>query len=150
MKTQEFAGTSGQMRKDSPWLASEDILDAGDVLAEIEAVYQHKDAQFDDGRTETVFALKFVGKQRQLVLNATNRKKLVALFGTSKVGEWKGKKIVLYVDHNVRKPGGRRDEKTCGIRIKEYRGPVSGGVSVGSAARAAQQEQPDSAGAVAA
>jgi hypothetical protein len=122
MKSEPFTGRSGEMREGTPWLASEDILDCGDVAVEIEAVFHHKGAVFDEGRQEDVFALKFKGKQKQLVLNATNRKRLVKLFGTSKTTEWVGKTIILYVDHNVRKPGGSRGEKTCGIRIREQLG----------------------------
>lgn len=121
MKSEPFTGQTREMRLDSPWLASEDILDLGDVEVEIEAVYKHRDAVFDDGRTATVFAVKFKGKQKQLVLNATNRKTLLALFATSKVTEWLGKKITLYVDRNVRKPGGRAGETTCGIRIRSHK-----------------------------
>lgn len=119
METEEFAGRSAEMRKESPWLASEDLMDLDrDVEVEIEGVYKHKGATFDDGRKEDVFALKFKGKQKQLVLNATNRRKLVSLFNTTKVQEWIGKKISLYVDYNVRKIGGRKGETTCGIRIR--------------------------------
>lgn len=118
MESEKFDGMSAAMKVGTPWLASEDIMDAGDVPVQIEAVYKHKDVMFDDGRTATVFSLAFAGKQKQLVLNATNRKTLVANFGTTKVSEWIGQTVVLYVDRNVRKPGGRRGETTCGIRIR--------------------------------
>lgn len=121
MKSEPFNGTSGTMRKETPWLSSEDLMDQGDVVVEIESVFKHIDAVFDEGRIETVHALKFKGKNRQLVLNATNRKSLVGMFGTTKTPEWVGKKIALYVDRNVRKPGGRKGETTCGIRIKQAR-----------------------------
>ena len=118
MESEQFTGLSREMKKESPWLASEDIFDSGDVEVEIEGVFKHKDAVFDDGRKETVHSIKFVGKRKQLVLNATNRKRLVTLFGTTRVQDWVGKKIVLYVDRNVRLPGGKRGEVTCGIRVK--------------------------------
>jgi hypothetical protein len=119
MKTEPFAGRSAEMRKETPWLSSEDLMDVGhDVEVEIEAVYRHIGAQFDDGRTETVHALKFVGKAKQLILNATNRKRLVALCGSTKVATWVGKKVALYVEVGVRKPGGAKGETTCGIRVR--------------------------------
>lgn len=119
MKTEPFAGRSVEMRKDAIWLSSEDLFDAGDVLVEIEGVYKHTNAVFDGGRIDTVFALRFVGKgEKQLVLNATNRKFLVNLCGTTDVSKWKGKKVVLYVRRDVPKKGGARGEVTCGIRIK--------------------------------
>ena len=118
MKTEPFTGKSPEMRKDSPFLSSEDLLDAGDVKVVIEGVFRHKDAIFDDGRKETVYAISFVGKQRQLVLNNTNRKTLVAKFGTTKVSDWIGKEVTLHVVSGVRKPGGAKGETTTGIRIK--------------------------------
>jgi len=118
MKSTSFTGNSGEMRKDSPWLASEDIMDSGDVTVEIEAVFRHDDAAFDDGRKETVWAIKFKGPEKQLVLNATNRKTLVAKFGTTKTPEWVGQSITLYVERGIRKPGGKRGETCCGIRIR--------------------------------
>jgi hypothetical protein len=118
MKTEPFTGKSPEMKKPTPWLASEDLLDAGDVKVTISGVFKHKDAKFDDGRVETVFALAFAGKERQLVLNATNRKTLVDKFETTDVKAWIGKEIVLYVDRDVRKPGGGKSERCCGIRIR--------------------------------
>ena len=118
MESQPFDGTSPEMKKPSPWLASEDLLDRGPVAVEIEQVYRHRDAVFDDGRKETVYALKFKDRQKQLILNATNRKRLVEMFGSTQVKTWIGKKIGLYVDPDVRKPGGARGETCCGIRIR--------------------------------
>jgi hypothetical protein len=118
MESEQFTGRSVEMKKETPWLSSEDLLDAGDVIVEISGVYKHKGVKFDDGREMDVFALAFKGKAKQLVLNSTNRRALVSLFGTTKVNEWVGKKVTLYVAHDVRKPGGRRGETTCGIRIR--------------------------------
>ena len=119
MDSKPLDGRSAEMRKPTPWLSSEDLMDIGhDVEVEIEGVFKHVDAASDDGRKETVFALKFAGKEKQFVLNVTNRKRLIDLFGTTKVPEWKGKKIKLYVEHGIRKPGGKRGETTTGIRVR--------------------------------
>lgn len=117
MKSTPFEGRSSEMRAPSPWLASEDLLDCGDVTVTIEKVMLHPDATFDDGRKQKVYSLRFEGKDKEMVLNATNRKTLVARFGT-KVKDWAGKEITLYVDTRVRKPGGKANEYTCGIRIR--------------------------------
>lgn len=114
MQSEEFVGHSAEMKKETPWLASEDLLDRGDVKVEIEAVYKHKDAEFEGGRKETVHAVKFVGKDKQLILNATNRRKLIEITGTAKVAAWKGMKVILYVDDNVKMKG----KRCCGLRIK--------------------------------
>lgn len=119
METESFAGRSAEMRKDTPWLASEDLMDLGkEPVVEIAGVFKHKNAVFDDGRKDTVYALAFKGGKKQLVLNATNRKRLVDMFGTTKVDQWIGKKIRLYVEDGVRKPGGARGETTRGIRVR--------------------------------
>ena len=95
-KSEVFEGHSSEMRKDAPWLASEDILDKGDVPVTIEGAFRHENVAFDKGRVEAeVYALKFQKADKQLVLNATNRKTLVELFGTN-VKNWASKKIVLF------------------------------------------------------
>lgn len=115
MKTESFAGKSVDMKAESPWLASEDIIDAGDVKVVIEGVFKHTGAVFDDGRKQDVFSLKFQGKAKQLIVNNTNRKKLVAKFETGNVKEWIGKEIVLYVERGIKRPGGGT---CCGIRVR--------------------------------
>ena len=95
---QEFDGTAAEMR-DSPWLSAEDLVPAPGKQATvtIERVMKYRNVQFDKGRSKPeAYALKFAGKQRELVLNATNRKKLVELFGP-KVDDWKRQKVSLYV-----------------------------------------------------
>lgn len=112
-KGEVFEGRSSEM-KESPWLASEDILDAGDVQVKIVACHRFKDVEFDKGRKEsTVYAIEFKGKQKKLVLNSTNRKTLVAKFGPN-VKDWSDKDVVLFVDKRVRFAG----KTVCGIRIK--------------------------------
>jgi len=108
-----FEGRSGAMRT-SPWLASED-LDGLETPYTIECVMVHRDVVMQDGRKQPrLFSLKFAGKPRQLVLNATNRKTLSARFGPD-TKSWAGKEIVLYVQDGVKHPTGG---KCKGIRIK--------------------------------
>ena len=113
MKQKPFEGTSSAMRADTPWLASEDLMDTGDVVVEIGGVFHNEDAEFEDGRKEDVFSLSFKGKKKQLVLNATNRKTLVKMFG-SKVVKWIGRAITLYVKPDVKAFG----ETRPGLRIR--------------------------------
>jgi hypothetical protein len=102
------------MKKDSPWLASEDILGLGDVKVTIENVFRHVDVEFEAGRKEkTVYSIKFKGSPKQLVVNSTNRKALVAKFGVN-VKDWVGKQVLLYVDPTVRLMG----KIVNGVRIK--------------------------------
>lgn len=111
-KGEVFEGRSAEM-KESPWLASEDLL-GKEVSVEIAQVYRFKDVEFDAGRKEaTVYAVEFKGATKQLVLNSTNRKKLVQKFGPN-VKDWTGETVTLYVDTNVRLMG----KRVSGIRIK--------------------------------
>ena len=113
-KSQVFEGRSAEMKKDTPWLASEDLIGLGDVKVVIESVFRHVDVEFDAGRKEkTVYSVKFKGKAKQLVLNSTNRKTLVSKFGVN-VKDWAEKEVILYVDPNVRMMG----KVVPGVRIK--------------------------------
>lgn len=114
MKHEVFEGHSSEIKKETPWLSSEDLMGRGDVKVEIIACHRYKDVVFDEGRKEPeIFSLQFSGKKKQLVLNAVNRKMLVARFGTN-VKEWSGKEITLYVDENVK----FRGKVVCGVRIR--------------------------------
>lgn len=96
MQSKEFDGRSAEMKKPTPWLASEDILGVTPVRVKVESCFLHTQAEFDGGRKEDVYALKFEGKEKQLVMNSTNRQMMVSLFGPS-VKDWQGKHIDLIV-----------------------------------------------------
>ncbi len=109
----KFEGLSGAMRT-SPWLAGEDLVGLGDINAKIEEVFEYENIQFEAGRTVAkVFALKFVDKQKQLVLNATNRKVVARAFG-SDTRKWRGQEVKISFDPTVRMKG----QTVGGIRIK--------------------------------
>ena len=110
-----YTGPSGGLKKPSQWLASEDLNIGTEVKVTIEDVLRHKGVEFDKGRKEDIGTLKFAGREKQLVLNATNRKTLVRLFGTD-TKEWRGKAIAIYVETGVRLPTGG---KGLGLRVKE-------------------------------
>lgn len=123
MKTEIYDGPITAMRT-SPWLASEDLLDRPGMNAHvtIECVHKHNDAKMQDGRKEAeIFTLKFAGKAKEMVINATNRKTLLAVFGPIK--EWTGKEIEIYVDQNVKLVGGGKGN---GLRIRTKPQPVGG------------------------
>ncbi len=110
-----FTGSAGAL-SNSPWLASTDLLGLGDVECEIEDVLIYKSVTFDAGRKqENVPALKFKGRSKQMVLTAAaNRKALSRMFGAN-TQVWRGKKVKIYVDENVRQVGGGTGP---GLRIK--------------------------------
>jgi hypothetical protein len=110
-----YTGPSGGLKKESQWLASEDIGLEKAIRVTIEDVERYKNVEFDKGRVEAkVGALKFAGKDKRMILNSTNRKILIRFFGMNTV-DWRGKDILLFVDPNVRMMG----ETVNGIRIKE-------------------------------
>ena len=110
-----YTGPSGGLKKPSQWLASEDLPVGVDVKVIIEDVLRHKGVEFDKGRKEDIGTIKFKDREKQLVLNSTNRKTLVRLFGTD-TKEWRGKTVAVYVETGVRLPTGG---KGLGLRIRE-------------------------------
>lgn len=113
MTSEEFIGRSAEMRV-SPWLAAEDIDGLGDVKVTIAKVRKHANVEFEQGRKkEVAYSLGFEGKQRELLLNSTNRKTITAMFGPE-IKDWKGKSITLYIDPNVKLKG----QTVKGIRIR--------------------------------
>ena len=115
MSEEEYTGSVSDM-KSSEWLASSDIIGLGDVQVTIESVVKSTNVKMDGGKTEKeIYSLKFVGKDKKMVLNATNRKTLAKMFSAS-VKKWKGQKVKLYVEDGVRNPKG--GSPVQGLRIK--------------------------------
>ena len=116
MKTETYTGKVSGM-KTSPWLASEDLLGISPQQVVIAGVYKHEDVPMDGGRKEKLlFAIGFEKIQKQMILNATNRKALSRQFGAD-TKNWIGKSVSLFVQDGIRKPGGRAGETTTGLRI---------------------------------
>lgn len=111
-----YRGPSGALR-DSPWLTAEDLPDDKDTVVVIDDVLLRKDVVFQGGRKRpSMGTLKIRGLARELGLNATNRKRLVAMFGGN-TAAWIGKSISLYVDPNVTMAG----ETVRAVRIRNIK-----------------------------
>jgi hypothetical protein len=114
----EFTGMASQMR-DSDFLASEDFKvpdreGYAQTVVTIEKVLERRNVTFEGGRQKArVFTLRLVGKERELLINATNRNMLKQLFGVDS-RKWLGQRILLWVDPTVKLKG----ETKPGIRIK--------------------------------
>jgi len=103
---QEYRGPSG-IARDSNWLTNEDLPHDRDTVVTIESVILRRALKMQGGRPKDIaLSLKFVGKGRELMLNATHRKTLAAVFGTNQCEAWFGKKIALYVEQGIRRPDG--------------------------------------------
>lgn len=95
-KGKVYEGPSG-VGRDSVWLTAEDLVEGRDMKVTIENVILYPEVSFQGGRKRVnLLGLKFVGKERVLGLNATNRKALNRAFSNIVKG-WKGQEIVLYV-----------------------------------------------------
>lgn len=101
-----YRGPSG-IARDSTWLCAEDLPHDRDTVVSIEAVVRRDNLTMQGGRPKKIaLSLRFVGKGRELMLNATNRKTLATMFGTNECAAWFGKRIALFVEQNVRRPDG--------------------------------------------
>jgi len=110
------------MTRDSDYLGAEDIFPSdAEPIVTIQNLYnglvtlqrgkENKDVIVF--REESVPGIKEV---RPLIVNATNRKTLKKLFKSVTADALVGKRIQLYLDHNVRDP--QTGEMTDGIRIR--------------------------------
>lgn len=125
---EDYRGPIGGM-KDSPFLDAGCFPEAGpgrsaDILIEIERVRLRRGFDLYRGgrkvRQNLGGFLKFKGREKELLLNATNTNTLKRLFGRE-TGAWWGKKIILFIDR-IPPPGGREpdgdDGKIGAIRIR--------------------------------
>lgn len=116
-------GESLAQFRDSEYLGSIDIEPKTEPVVTIEGIYHGKVTLA--GRKQDKGVVNFVEKSvpglktvRPLVLNATTLGTLNKLFGGTEPRHLVGRKIQLYVDHNVRDPqnGGTTD----GVRIRSF------------------------------
>ena len=67
--------------RDSPWLTNEDLPHDRDVTATIESVVLRKNLKMQGGRDKPVgLSLKFVGRNRELLLNAMDELEFLVAF----------------------------------------------------------------------
>jgi len=121
---QPYEGPASAM-KDSDWLAVEDLQASGrpHIDLTIERVLLHRNVQFEKGRTEAKkYSLAFKGAEKQLLLNATNRKRLVSMYGGS-TKDWLGKRVRLHLEED-KLPAGGRGPCTRIIRCPDQQQPA--------------------------
>lgn len=114
MTTKPYSGPSGALKADSEWLASEDLPPGRDVPVVIKTALLLSDVPLDQGRKYSGGGLEFDGAAKKMILNSTNRKTLVRLFGPDTTA-WIGKGVDLYVDPKVRFGG----KIVSGVRIRD-------------------------------
>lgn len=107
--------------RNSEYLGAEDIDPGTEPVLTIENLYNGMITLQRGKENKDVITFKEektagINNVRPLVVNATNRKTLKKLFKAVTADALVGKKIQLYIDHNVRDP--QTGELTDGIRIR--------------------------------
>lgn len=99
--------------KDSAWLSSETIPHDQDTIVQIDCVIRRREVKFKNETKKGYGSLRFVGKDRELGLNATHIAVLSRLFGNDTTN-WRKQYIALYVDPDVQSFG----KTVCAVRIR--------------------------------
>lgn len=107
-------GFNMQQELSSQWLSKDDVTTNG-TAATIARITQEEVGSDRDLR----FAIHFQGNMKPMILNKTNTRILVALFGHDSDG-WLGKAITVYNDPTV----GYAGQITGGVRIRMASAPM--------------------------
>jgi len=104
-----FKGNAGLL-KDSAWLTAESLPSDRDTVVQIdphEGVQHYENITLGGGTKKDkkahYGALRFVGKEKELGLNSTNLKVLIALFG-KETAKWYGQHVALHVEKVIKPP----------------------------------------------
>jgi len=115
------------MNRDSEYLGAEDIAEGSAPVLTISGLWNgmvtlQRGKENKDVLTFKEEKVPGMSQVRPLIVNATNRKILKKLYKSVTAEALTGKKVQLYVDHNVRDPqdGGITD----GVRIKQIIPPA--------------------------
>ena len=109
--------------RDSEYLGADDLDSTVEPVLTIKHLYRGKVtlSRGKEVKNVIVFAEEkapgIIGEVRPMILNATNRQMLKKLYKQVTAAALEGKKIQLYIEHNVRNPS--NGEMTDGIRIRD-------------------------------
>lgn len=107
--------------RDSEYMGAEDIDPEAEPVLTIKNIY-NGDVTLSRGKENKDFivfaenSVPGIKNVRPLIINSTNRKTLRKLFKSVTASSLEGKKIQLYLEHNVRDPS--TGDKVDGIRIR--------------------------------
>lgn len=117
----------GAAARSNAFMATEDFTSGAEPILTVEHIGAGE-CVLDQGRREDHDVIFFVEKSvpglpvvRPLIVNSTNRKTLMAIYGDLSAAVLEGKRVRLYVDPHVRAVGGGY---TSGIRIRKLVPPV--------------------------
>ena len=119
-----------RLERDSEYLGADDIYPNTEPVLTIRNIYRGK-VTLSRGK-EIKNVLTFVEESvpgmipevRPMIVNSTNRQTLKKLYGQVTASALEGKKIQLFIEHNVRNPS--NGEMTDGIRIRDKKPSASG------------------------
>ena len=113
----DYRGDS-ELLHDRDYLKAADLAAAGkDVTLTIARVEKGRELVMVGGVTEYKPVLHFVGTEKMLVLNITNKARLRRMYGRT-VADWIGKQVTLYPAYGPDKAEMLREGKE-GVRIRE-------------------------------
>ena len=110
--------------RDSDYLGSDDLDYKVEPILTIKNLYRGKVtlSRGKEVKNVIVFAEEkadgIIGEVRPMIVNSTNRQTLKKLYKQVTANALEGKKIQLYIEHNVRNPS--NGEMTDGIRIRDF------------------------------
>lgn len=116
--------------RDSEYLGADDLDNNVEPVLTIKNIYRGKVtlSRGKEVKNVIVFAEEkvagIIGEVRPMIVNSTNRQTLKKLFGQVTASALEGKKIQLFIEHNVRNPS--NGEMTDGIRIRDKKPTASG------------------------
>ena len=112
-----------RLERDSEYMGADDIVTGTEPVLTIKNLYRGK-VTLSRGK-EVKNVLTFVEESvpgipevRPMIVNSTNRQTLKKLYKQVTANALEGKKIQLYIEHNVRNPS--NGEMTDGIRIRDF------------------------------
>ena len=119
-----------RLERDSEYLGADDIYPNTEPVLTIKNIYRGKVTLSRGKEVKNVLTFAeesvpgMIPEVRPMIVNSTNRQTLKKLYGQVTASALEGKKIQLYIEHNVRNPS--NGEMTDGIRIRDKK-PAAGG-----------------------
>ena len=117
-----------KFERDSEYMGADDIEPNTEPILTIKNLYRGKVTLQRGPEVKNVLTFveestPGISEVRPLIVNSTNRQALKKMYGQVTANALEGKKIQLYIEHNVRNPS--KNELTDGIRIRDKK-PVLG------------------------
>lgn len=111
-----------RLERDSEYMGADDIVTGTEPVLTIKNLYRGKVTLSRGKEVKNVLtfveeSVQGIPEVRPMIVNSTNRQMLKKLYKQVTAAALEGKKIQLYIEHNVRNPS--NGEMTDGIRIRD-------------------------------